>query len=234
MSTVVNGASTLVSFVQLDAGAHRSSVSTSVGRPPAIRIDPTSSNTAAADAGVGADGGVGKPPRPRAVSELAAELRARQCRSGAHLPVRHQLRRSRRVRARRSSRIRITLEVSMPARIVVGPVDSLAQVTTGTPTPPTYEVPYIFVVDQHRLGRAAGRGTDARPAPAHQSSGLRRDRRIRADGLPADLRGLQRQRRPLPDPVSLEVGARGRATGARAAQTWELDAAQVRVETTCR
>ena len=30
--------------------------------------------------------------------------------------------------------------------------------TTGTPTPPPYEVPYIFVVDQHRLGRAQGGG----------------------------------------------------------------------------
>ena len=51
----------------------------------------------------------------------------------------------------------ITLEVSMPARIVLGPVDSLAQVTTGTATP-TYEVPYLFVVDQHRLGREQGGG----------------------------------------------------------------------------
>jgi hypothetical protein len=52
----------------------------------------------------------------------------------------------------------ITVEVSMPARIVVGPADSLAQVTTGTPTPPAYEVPYLFVVDQHRLGREQGGG----------------------------------------------------------------------------
>jgi hypothetical protein len=51
----------------------------------------------------------------------------------------------------------ITLEVSMPARIVVGPVDSLAQVTTGSSTP-AYEVPYILVVDQHRLGREQGGG----------------------------------------------------------------------------
>ena len=51
----------------------------------------------------------------------------------------------------------ITLEVSMPARIVLGPVDSLAQVTTGTAAPP-YEVPYFFVVDQHRLGREQGGG----------------------------------------------------------------------------
>jgi hypothetical protein len=46
----------------------------------------------------------------------------------------------------------------MPARIVVGPVDSLAQLTTGTPPPPAYEAPYLFVVDQHRLGREQGGG----------------------------------------------------------------------------
>ncbi|HSY41484.1 MAG TPA: hypothetical protein VLA79_18225, partial [Polyangia bacterium] len=51
----------------------------------------------------------------------------------------------------------ITLEVSMPARIVVGPVDSLAQVTTGTGAP-AFEAPYLFVVDQHRLGREQGGG----------------------------------------------------------------------------
>jgi hypothetical protein len=52
----------------------------------------------------------------------------------------------------------ITLEVSMPARIVIGPVDSLAQVTSGTPPAPLYEAPYVFVVDQHRLGREQGGG----------------------------------------------------------------------------
>ncbi len=52
----------------------------------------------------------------------------------------------------------ITIEVSMPARIVLGPVDSLPQLTTGTPPPPTYEAPYLFVVDQHRLGREQGGG----------------------------------------------------------------------------
>jgi hypothetical protein len=51
----------------------------------------------------------------------------------------------------------VTIEVSMPARIVLGPVDSLAQVTAGTAAP-TYEVPYLFVVDQHRLGREQGGG----------------------------------------------------------------------------
>ena len=51
----------------------------------------------------------------------------------------------------------ITVEVSMPARIVLGPVDSLPQVTTGTGAP-TSEAPYLFVVDQHRLGREQGGG----------------------------------------------------------------------------
>jgi hypothetical protein len=52
----------------------------------------------------------------------------------------------------------ITLEVSMPARIVLGPVDSLAQLTSGTPQAPQGEAPYLFVVDQHRLGREQGGG----------------------------------------------------------------------------
>jgi hypothetical protein len=51
-----------------------------------------------------------------------------------------------------------TVEVSMPARIVLGPVDSLGQVTTGTPAPPGYEAQYLFVVDQRRLGHSQGGG----------------------------------------------------------------------------
>ncbi len=51
-----------------------------------------------------------------------------------------------------------TLEVSMPARIVVGPVDSITQLTTGSPAAPLYEAPYLFVVDQRRLGREQGGG----------------------------------------------------------------------------
>jgi hypothetical protein len=50
-----------------------------------------------------------------------------------------------------------TLEVSMPARIVLGPVDSIAQLTTGAMTP-GFEAPYLFVVDQRRLGREQGGG----------------------------------------------------------------------------
>jgi hypothetical protein len=46
-----------------------------------------------------------------------------------------------------------TVEVSMPARIVLGPFDSNPQ--TGTITG---EVPYLFVVDQRRLGRSQGGG----------------------------------------------------------------------------
>ncbi|HVV49775.1 MAG TPA: hypothetical protein VHO06_08960, partial [Polyangia bacterium] len=51
-----------------------------------------------------------------------------------------------------------TVEVSMPARIILGPVDSLAQVTTGTAVPPASEAPYLFVVDQRRLGLEQGGG----------------------------------------------------------------------------
>jgi hypothetical protein len=50
-----------------------------------------------------------------------------------------------------------TVQISMPARIVIGPVDSLAQVTTGVATP-GYEAPYLFVVDQRRLGGSQGGG----------------------------------------------------------------------------
>jgi hypothetical protein len=49
-----------------------------------------------------------------------------------------------------------TVEVSMPARIILGPVDAQTQLTAGTSTP--YEVPYLFVVDQRRLGREQGGG----------------------------------------------------------------------------
>jgi hypothetical protein len=47
--------------------------------------------------------------------------------------------------------------VSTPARIVVGPVDSQTQLT-GTPPPGFAEQPYLFVVDQRRLGREQGGG----------------------------------------------------------------------------
>jgi hypothetical protein len=48
-----------------------------------------------------------------------------------------------------------TVEVGMPARIVLGPFD--AQVPSpASPTAP--DVPYLFVVDQLRLGRTAGGG----------------------------------------------------------------------------
>jgi hypothetical protein len=46
-----------------------------------------------------------------------------------------------------------TVEVTMPTRIVLGPFDSNPQ--TGTITG---EVPYLFVVDQRRLGRSQGGG----------------------------------------------------------------------------
>jgi hypothetical protein len=43
----------------------------------------------------------------------------------------------------------------MPARIVVGPFDSSPPVGTVMDTT---EVPYLFVVDQRRLGRSQGGG----------------------------------------------------------------------------
>jgi hypothetical protein len=45
-------------------------------------------------------------------------------------------------------------EISMPARLVLGPFDSRA---TAMPAS-TYEAPYLFVVDQRRLGRGTGGG----------------------------------------------------------------------------
>jgi hypothetical protein len=48
-----------------------------------------------------------------------------------------------------------TVEVSEPARIVLGPIDSQSQ--TASP-PPTFEAPYLFVVDRRRLGRSQGGG----------------------------------------------------------------------------
>jgi hypothetical protein len=50
-----------------------------------------------------------------------------------------------------------TIQVSMPARIVVGPVDSQPQVTTGS-SGVGFEAPYLFVVDQRRLGGGQGGG----------------------------------------------------------------------------
>jgi hypothetical protein len=49
-----------------------------------------------------------------------------------------------------------TVEVSMPARIVVGPLDTQAQ--TGVMPTGFQEQPYLFVVDQRRLGREQGGG----------------------------------------------------------------------------
>jgi hypothetical protein len=49
-----------------------------------------------------------------------------------------------------------TVEVSMAARIVVGPVDTQAQ--TGVMPTAFLEQPYLFVVDQRRLGREQGGG----------------------------------------------------------------------------
>jgi hypothetical protein len=50
-----------------------------------------------------------------------------------------------------------TVEVSMPARIVYGPVDALTQLTDFSMMP-NLEQRYLFVVDQRRLGREQGGG----------------------------------------------------------------------------
>ena len=47
-----------------------------------------------------------------------------------------------------------TVEVTMPARLALGPFDSNPQTGTGL----TSEIPYLFVVDQRRLGRTQGGG----------------------------------------------------------------------------
>jgi hypothetical protein len=49
-----------------------------------------------------------------------------------------------------------TVEVAMPARILLGPFDA-ANPAAGK-TGATSEVPYLFVVDQRRLGRSQGGG----------------------------------------------------------------------------
>jgi hypothetical protein len=45
-----------------------------------------------------------------------------------------------------------TIDIGMPTRIVVSPFDSQTQLTDQSPT---HELPFLFVVDQRRLGRAA-------------------------------------------------------------------------------
>lgn len=50
-----------------------------------------------------------------------------------------------------------TVEVSMPARIVVGPILVGPNSTTAGASNPD-RVPYLFVVDQRRLGRSQGGG----------------------------------------------------------------------------
>jgi hypothetical protein len=46
-----------------------------------------------------------------------------------------------------------TIEIGMPARIVLGPNDA-----TAPPAGFTNDVPYLFIVDQRRLGRTQGSG----------------------------------------------------------------------------
>ena len=141
---VVDGASTLVNFV----------TSTPSPADPCLYIGgPTAGDTV----GGSADGGVGSSTHVRALFQnsqlnfvLANIDRAPSSQFVTSFDVHGGF-------AAQVVQDPITLEVSMPARIVVGPVDSLPQVTTGTGAP-TSEVPYLFVVDQHRLGREQGGG----------------------------------------------------------------------------
>jgi hypothetical protein len=158
MTAVAAGASKLVSFVR-SAPAPADPCLYRGGRTASDPIDPTNSGTTA-DAGVGADGGVAKEP-PTHVRALFQNSQLSFVLANVDRSPTSQFITSFDVHGGFAPQVvqdPITLEVSMPARIIVGPVDSLAQVTTGMPNPPAYEVPYLFVVDQHRLGREQGGG----------------------------------------------------------------------------
>jgi len=152
---VATDASTLVNFV----------VSTPTPDGPCLYLggptagDPLIDPTAPTDAGVGADGGAANVPH-RHVRALFQNSQLSFVLANIDRAPSSQFVTSFDVHGGFATQVvqdPITLEVSMPARIVLGPVDSLAQVTTGTAAP-TYEVPYLFVVDQHRLGREQGGG----------------------------------------------------------------------------
>jgi hypothetical protein len=51
-----------------------------------------------------------------------------------------------------------TVEVTMPTRLVLGPFNANTTATTAGGITTTAEVPYLFVVDQRRLGRTQGGG----------------------------------------------------------------------------
>jgi hypothetical protein len=149
--TVANNANTLVNFV----------TSTPAPADPCLYMGGPSAGDPLIgplpDAGAGADGGVGQPKHVRALfqnSQLSFVVanvdRAPSSQFFTSFDVHGGF-------APEVVQDPVTIEVSMPARIVLGPVDSLAQVTSGTATPP-YEAPYLFVVDQHRLGREQGGG----------------------------------------------------------------------------
>jgi hypothetical protein len=154
MKIVANGASKLVSFVLSTPSPDPCLY---VGGPTAG--DPTRP-PAGVDAGAGADGGVATDQRTH-VRALFQNSQMNFVLANVDRSPTSQFITSFDVHGGFAPQVvqdPITVEVSMPARIVVGPADSLAQVTTGTPTPPAYEVPYLFVVDQHRLGREQGGG----------------------------------------------------------------------------
>ena len=214
MTTVANDASKLVSFV----------VSTPSPTDPCLYLggptagemvnDPTAPPVAA-DGGAGVDGGAAKGPSTH-VRALFQNSQLSFVLANVDRSPTSQFVTSFDVHGGFAPQVvqdPITVEVSMPARIVVGPADSLAQVTTGTPTPPAYEVPYLFVVDQHRLGREQGGGPTRGQLLRINPLGYAVTVGLDAHGLSADLRGLQRQRRSLPDPVS-PSGTRDRRAAA--------------------
>ena len=100
----------------------------------------------------------------------------------------------------------VTVEVSMPARIVYGPVDAVKQLAPFTDV--TTEERYLFVVDQRRLGRVAGRGGDARAAASDPPARVHVHGRL-GHRTAANLRGLQHQRWRLPDPVAPPAASSG-------------------------
>ena len=170
MKTAANGANTLVSFVLSTpspadpclyvGGPTAGDPLTDLTIPSAASDGGACADGGVADGGAGADGGACPPRPPTHVRALFQNSQLSFVLANVDRAPSSQFVTSFDVHGGFAAQVvqdPITLEVSMPARIVLGPVDSLAQVTTGTGAP-TYEVPYLFVVDQHRLGREQGGG----------------------------------------------------------------------------
>ena len=89
-----------------------------------------------------------------------------------------------------------TAEISMPARIVLGPFDARAAVPDNT-----YEAPYLFVVDQRRLGRGQGGGATRGQLVRINPAGYRGH-----EGPSAHRRRLPAQRRSVSRFSSIDLG----------------------------